>query len=95
MKAKVVEVISGSQFIDRERRVVLKFDLAESMFRELRVRESMLPHKVELDDEIEFSVIPLTAVVRIKEDPLPVSGDEVVHSLPGHPETNLSTGGKR
>lgn len=46
----VVEVASGKQFVDKKRRVTIRFEEADSMFATVRVPDD----KLQLDDPIEF-----------------------------------------
>jgi len=42
MKATIVAIESASKFTDKERRVTLRFQEADSMFSEIRIAESKL-----------------------------------------------------
>jgi len=86
MKARVVEIASGREYTDKQRRVTLKFEGASSCFDKVILPESSLgwaAGAVALDDEIEVTLtkvnigqgLELTPVA-----PLPTVGDEVVAS---------------
>lgn len=78
MKAKVVGISSASKYVDNKVRITLQFGDADAFSKELKVTEDMLPFKVKLDDEVEFAVIPVSQVIKIREEALPTVGDEVI-----------------
>lgn len=56
MRAKVVEIISGSQYTDKRRRVTLRFEDGDICFNKIQVpEESLGMGNVVLDDVIEFA----------------------------------------
>lgn len=78
MRATVIEIISGSRYTDGKRRVKLSFDVGEGLFKELKIKEEDLGRHLKLDDVVEFNIVPISSVVKLREEPLPVQGDEVV-----------------
>ena len=63
MKAKVTAIESGGSFLDGERRISLRIEEADSMYRTIRVRESLLTFPVQLDDEVVITFANLSQVM--------------------------------
>lgn len=76
MKATVVQIASATQFNDGKRRITLRFEAADTLYRELRVTEDILGRAVNLDDEVELALIPLSNVIAFREEP---QAEEVTH----------------
>ena len=59
MKAKIVAISSGSQFVDGEQRITLRIEQADSMFNEIRIKRSEFSPAqekldIKLDQEFEY-----------------------------------------
>jgi len=82
MKVRIVEIHSGKEYTDKQRRVTLKFEDGSSCFDRVTLPENALgwaAGAVQLDDEIE---VTLTKVVMprvgLSLEPLPTERDKVV-----------------
>lgn len=62
MKAKVVGIESASQFTDKRRRVMLRFEDADLVFNQLRVAEDKLGFlaSLALDDTLDVEIVNVT-----------------------------------
>lgn len=57
MRAKVIAIRSGGEFIDKRRRVRIKFEDASMAYNEIEVTEEALGlADVKLDDELEVEI---------------------------------------
>jgi hypothetical protein len=64
MKAKVVSVQSGSTFVDKKRRVTLKFEDADSVYNEIRIPDADLELDQMVDVELEISYAKIPGVAQ-------------------------------
>lgn len=71
LKAKVVEVISGSQFRDGKQRIKLNFELADTMYKSLIVINDS---NLSLDDDVFFAGFAKMPLVELFET---VSADKL------------------
>lgn len=72
MKAKVLCIQSGSGFVDKRRRVTIRFEDADPFQRDIQLPESMLGLVgLTLDDELIVDIVP-ARVVQTFEGPVRV-----------------------
>lgn len=70
MLAQVVAIESGTQFVDGEERIGIRFADADNGFSRIRIRRGVIDttHSLKLDDEFSLDILP----AREKSDESPI-----------------------